>query len=268
MTKIVITGPQGRIGQALLAVAPQFPELKIVGEIGRNDDLNAIISQCDVVIDFSFHRATLEFAKVCARHRKAMVIGTTGHTNAEKTQIQSLKSQIPIVWSSNYSVGVNALFALVRKMAITLGPEFDVEILEMHHNRKKDAPSGTAKAFFEILKKVREEQLEKDVIAKQGRPEGVIGERNSAEIGIHSMRGGDVICDHTVIFAAPGDVVELKQHATSRETFARGALRAALWVARQSPDLYDMQDVLGLRESVTQQSEEHDYSPTRTLVTH
>jgi 4-hydroxy-tetrahydrodipicolinate reductase len=270
MTKIIITGSQGRIGRALLAAAPQFPQLDIVGKIGRGDDLNTVISRCDVVIDFSFHRATLDFAKICARNRKAMVIGTTGHTDTEKAQIQNLKSQIPIVWSSNYSIGVNALFGLVRKMAKMLGPEFDVEILEMHHKHKKDAPSGTAKTFFKILKEVREEQLERNVIAKQGRPEGIGGERDQAEIGIHSMRGGDVICDHAVIFAAPGDVVELKQRATSRETFARGALQAALWVVRQNPGLYDMQDVLGLNESLSQHDGEHSYaaSPAHALVTH
>jgi len=270
MTKIVITGSQGRIGQALLATAPQFPQLEIVGKIDLDDDLNTIISRCDVVIDFSFHRATLDFAKICARNRKAMVIGTTGHTNAEKTQILNLKSQIPIVWSSNYSIGVNALFGLVRQMAKTLGPEFDIEILEMHHKHKKDAPSGTAKTFFEILKEVREEQLERHVTAKQGRPEGIVGERDQAEIGIHSMRGGDVICDHTVIFAAPGDVVELKQRATSRETFARGALQAASWVVRQNPGLYDMQDVLGLNESHSQRNDERYYaaSPAHVLVPH
>jgi 4-hydroxy-tetrahydrodipicolinate reductase len=270
MTKIVITGSQGRVGKALLALAPQFPEIKIVGEIGKGDDLNKVISRCDVVIDFSSYDATLDFAKICARNRKAMVIGTTGHTKADRTQIHHLKSQIPIVWSSNYSIGLNKFFALVRLAAQTLGSEFDVEILEMHRRQKKDAPSGTAKEFFEILKKVREEQLETNVIAQQGRPEGIVDERNPAEIGIHSVRGGGVICDHTVFFAAPGDMVELKHRVITRETFARGALAAAVWVAGQNPGLYDMQDVLGLSESHSHRDDEHHFapSPEHTLVTH
>jgi 4-hydroxy-tetrahydrodipicolinate reductase len=267
MTKIVITGSQGRIGRALLATAPQFHHLKIVGEVGRGDDLNAVISRCDVVIDFSFHRATPDFAKICAKNRKAMVIGTTGHTDTERTQIQNLATEIPIVWSSNYSRGVNVLFWVARQVAETLGPDFDVEILEKHHNQKKDAPSGTANTFFEILRDVRKEQLGDSIEAQYGRV-GITGGRKPTEIGIHSMRAGDVICDHTVFFAAPGDVVELSQRATSRETFARGALAAAIWVAKRNPGLYDMLDVLGLKKS-SHKVEESLYasSEPRELVT-
>jgi 4-hydroxy-tetrahydrodipicolinate reductase len=149
-----------------------------------------------------------------------------------------------MVLSSNFSTGVNTLFWLTRKAAEILGPAFDLEILEMHHRQKKDAPSGTARTLAEILSQVRQQQLEKVLL--HGR-EGIVGERTSAEIGMHSIRGGDVVGDHTVIFAGAGERVELTHKASSRETFANGALRAAEWVARQKPGLYDMQDVLGLK---------------------
>jgi 4-hydroxy-tetrahydrodipicolinate reductase len=269
MTKFIIAGAHGRIGQALLKIAPEFSQLKIVGEIGRSDDLNTIISRSDVVIDFSFHKATLDFAKICAKNGKALVIGTTGHTDSERTQIESLKSRIPIVWSSNYSVGVNVLFKFAREFAKTLGTEFDIEIVETHHRRKKDAPSGTAKSFLEILKKVREEQLDTTVDVKYGRPEGIVGERGEAEIGVHSIRGGGVICDHSLIFASPTDVVEVRQTAITRDAFAHGALKAAQWVVKQHPGLYDMQDVLGLRDSSSNEEGESYYSSPekRELVT-
>src|SRR6185436_13408309 len=153
-------------------------------------------------------------------------------------------AKIPIVWSANYSTGVNTLFWLTRKAAEILGPGFDLEIVEMHHRMKKDAPSGTAKSLAEILAAVRKEQLDK--VARHGR-EGIVGERTSAEIGIHSVRGGDVVGDHTVMFANAGERLELTHKASSRDTFANGALRAAQWVVKQKPGLYDMQDVLGLR---------------------
>lgn len=270
MTKVIITGSQGRMGKALLAVAPHFPELKIVGEIDRDNNLGTIISRCDVVVDFSFHTATLGIAELCAKHKKAIVIGTTGHSVTEQSAIRRLQTQIPMVWSSNYSRGVNALFWLVRKMTEALGPNFDIEILEMHHRLKKDAPSGTAKTFFEILSSVRKEQLnDSAILARHGR-HGMVGEREQTEIGIHSMRGGDVVCDHTVIFAAPGERVELAHSATNRETFAYGALQAAIWVTEQSSGLYDMQDVLGLNDSVSHRGEESycDRSAIPTLVTH
>jgi 4-hydroxy-tetrahydrodipicolinate reductase len=172
------------------------------------------------------------------------VIGTTGHSNAEISQITNHKSQIPMVWASNFSTGVNTLFWLTRKAAEILGPAFDLEIVEMHHRLKKDAPSGTAKSLAEILADVRKLQLDK--AAQHGRA-GIVGERTQSEIGIHSIRGGDVVGDHTVIFANTGERVELTHKASSRETFANGALRAALWVVSQKPGLYDMQDVLGLK---------------------
>jgi 4-hydroxy-tetrahydrodipicolinate reductase len=244
MLDIIITGSKGRMGQALIACAARIPSLRVAGAIDQGEDLAAIISKGDVVIDFSSHDATAEFAAVCAKHKKALVIGTTGHSEAEKSAIRKAKSKIPIVWASNYSTGVNTLFWLTRKATEILGPDFDLEVVEMHHRLKKDAPSGTATTLAEILAEVRKEQLAK--VIRHGRS-GIVGQRTAAEIGMHALRGGDVVGDHTVIFAANGERLELTHKASSRETFANGALRAAQWVAGRKPGIYDMQDVLELK---------------------
>ena len=244
MTKIIITGAKGRMGKALIACAPNFRELEIVGQIDVGDDLGAVIARGEVVVDFSSQTATVGVADICAKYQKALVIGTTGHTDTNTFEVRLRKAQIPIVWASNFSTGVNTLFWLTRKAAEILGPEFDLEIVEMHHRLKKDAPSGTAKSLAEILAEVRKLHLEK--AARHGRA-GIVGERTPTEIGIHSLRGGDVVGDHTVIFANTGERLELTHRASSRETFANGALRAVLWVVKQKPGLYDMQDVLGLK---------------------
>jgi 4-hydroxy-tetrahydrodipicolinate reductase len=244
MTLIIITGSKGRMGQALIACAAKIPDLQIAGQVDKDDDLRSVIEKCDVVIDFSLHSATPQVAELCAMHKKALVIGTTGHSDAEQSKIKEQKTKIPIVWSSNYSTGVNTLFWLTRKAAEILGPGFDLEVVEMHHRLKKDAPSGTAKSLAEILAAVRNEQLEK--VARHGRV-GIVGERTAPEIGIHSIRGGDVVGDHTVMFANAGERLELTHKASSRDTFANGALRAAQWVVKQKPGIYDMQDVLGLK---------------------
>src|ERR1041385_6046577 len=244
MTKIIITGSKGRMGRALLACSAHDGELQVVGQIDQGDDLAMVIGQGDVVIDFSSHSATPGIASLCASHKKAMVIGTTGHSDEGRSQIADFKSKIPIVLSSNFSTGVNALFCLTRKAAEVLGQGYDLEIVEMHHRLKRDAPSGTARSLAEILADVRKQQLERT--ARHGRA-GIVGERTSEEIGIHSVRGGDVIGDHTVIFASSGERLELTHKASNRETFAHGALRAAKWVVTQPPGLYDMQDVLGLK---------------------
>ncbi len=244
LTKIVITGSKGRMGQALLSCAARIPEVRIVGEIDQGDDLQRVIQAADAVIDFSFHSVTASVAALCAAHRKALVIGTTGHSDAEKKEITKHIHQIPVVWASNYSTGVNMLFWLTRKAAEILGPSFDLEVVEMHHRTKKDAPSGTASTLLEILADARNLQLKEAL--RHGR-QGITGERTSAEIGIHALRGGDVVGDHTVIFAANGERVELTHKASSRDTFANGALRAAQWVVKQHAGLYDMQHVLGLK---------------------
>lgn len=244
MVKIIITGAKGRMGQALLACAPRHPNLLIVGQVDQGDDLSAIIDTCDAVIDFSTHAATPVVSELCSKHGKALVIGTTGHNDGETFGIRKAADKIPMVWASNYSTGVNALFWLTRKTAEILGPDFDLEVVEMHHRLKRDAPSGTAKSLAEILAQVRNLQLNE--AARHGR-QGIVGERTPTEIGVHSIRGGDVVGDHTVIFANTGERVELTHKASSRDTFANGALRAAEWIVTQKPGLYDMQDVLGLK---------------------
>lgn len=232
------------MGQALVLCAKNFRDLKVVAAINRGDDLSSVISKTDAVIDFSSHEATPGIVELCATSKKAIVIGTTGHSEKEKAEIEKCKSKIAIVLASNFSTGVNTLFWLTRKAAEILGADFDLEVVEMHHRLKKDAPSGTAKSLAEILADVRKLQLDK--AARHGRV-GIIGERIHSEIGIHSIRGGDVVGDHTVIFANNGERLELSHKASSRDTFANGALRAALWVVKQKPGIYDMQDVLGLK---------------------
>ncbi len=244
MTKVIINGSKGRMGQALITCAERMSGIKVVAQVDQDEDIRPLLPECDVVIDFSFHAATAALAAYCAKHQKALVIGTTGHTEAEKAQITTCNTAIPMVWASNYSTGVNTLFWLTRKAVEILGPNFDLEVVEMHHRHKKDAPSGTATTLLEILASARKLQLKQAL--RHGR-EGIVGERTSSEIGIHAVRGGDVVGDHTVIFAADGERVELTHKASSRETFANGALRAALWVVKQKPGIYDMQDVLGLK---------------------
>ena len=228
----------------MISCAKNFRDLEVVATIGRNDNLAAVISKCDVVIDFSAHTATAGITELCAQHKKAIVIGTTGFSEAEKSAIEYRVSAIPIVLATNYSTGVNTLFWLTRKAAEILGPDFDLEVVEMHHRLKKDAPSGTATTLLEILGDVRKLQLAEAL--RHGR-KGIVGERTRGEIGIHAIRGGDVVGDHTVIFANTGERVELTHKASSRDTFANGALRAAQWLVPQKPGLYDMQDVLGLK---------------------
>jgi 4-hydroxy-tetrahydrodipicolinate reductase len=244
MTRVLITGAKGRMGQALIACAARFPDLQITGKIDLGDDIKTVIDGCDVVIDFSFHNATAAIAELCVARGKALVIGTTGHSEQERAQILETTKKAPIVWASNYSTGVNALFWLTRKAAEILGPDFDLEVIEMHHRMKKDAPSGTAATLGEILAEVRGLQAREAM--RHGR-HGIVGERTSTEIGMHSLRGGDVVGDHTVVFANVGERLELTHKASSRDTFANGALRAALWVVKQKPGLYSMQDVLGLK---------------------
>jgi 4-hydroxy-tetrahydrodipicolinate reductase len=242
-TRIIITGSKGRMGQALLACAAKTTALRVTGEIDQGDDINTVIDNGDVVVDFSFHDATASIAELCVQRKKALVIGTTGHSEPDKNRIVAATKQIPVVWASNFSTGVNTLFWLTRKAAEILGTSFDLEVVEMHHRTKKDAPSGTASTLAEILAEVRKQQLSK--VIRHGRA-GIVGERSATEIGMHSLRGGDVVGDHTVVFATDGERLELTHKASSRDTFANGALRAALWVAKQKPGLYDMQHVLGL----------------------
>lgn len=227
MTNIIIAGAKGKMGQTLLRVAEKTPTLSVAARLDRGQELGKVIQGADVVIDFTGPEATVPFARICAQNKKAMVIGTTGHSDAERKELLALSAQVPMVWSANFSTGVNTLFWLTNKAVEILGPDYDLEVVEMHHRLKKDAPSGTARTLAEILAKARQKKL--------------------SEINVHSLRGGDVVGDHTVIFATPGDRVELTHKASNRETFANGALRAAQWIVGKAPGVYTMQDVLGLK---------------------
>jgi 4-hydroxy-tetrahydrodipicolinate reductase len=231
------------MGEALVRCAASFPELKVGAEVDAGDDFHAALTRCDAVIDFSHHAILDAVLAECVARHKTLVIGTTGHSDAQIEAIHAAGNDIPIVFAPNYSIGVNTLFWLTRKATEILGPAFDLEVVEMHHRMKKDAPSGTAKRLAEILAEVR--NLSYNADTRHGRF-GITGERTPAEIGVHAVRGGDVVGDHTVIYAALGERVELTHKASSRDTFAMGALRASVWAHGRAPGVYDMQDVLGL----------------------
>jgi 4-hydroxy-tetrahydrodipicolinate reductase len=242
--RLLINGSRGRMGQALLECAKDDPALEITAACDIGDDFASAVPKVDAIVDFSHHNAVELVLARAVEHSKILVIGTTGHSDAQVACIRHAAGQIPIVFAPNYSIGVNTLVWLVERAAKILGPSFDIEVVEMHHRLKKDAPSGTAKRLAEILAAVCELQYNEHV--KHGR-HGIVGERTSSEIGMHAVRGGDVVGDHTVIFASAGERVELAHKASSRDTFARGALRAALWARDRPPGCYDMQDVLGLK---------------------
>ena len=240
--RILLVGAKGRMGQAIAAAA-ETADAVIVAALDQGDDLTKEIDACEAVVDFSHPSATDAICHACLGAGKPLVVGTTGHSDEERALLQEAAKSLPIVFSPNFSVGVNALFWLTRKAAEMLGQDFDLEIVETHHRLKKDAPSGTAKKLAEILCEVRKLDYAKNVA--HGR-EGMIGERPAAEIGMHSIRGGDVVGDHKVMFAGRGERLELAHKASSRETFAAGALRAAKWVVGRPAGLYSMEDVLGL----------------------
>lgn len=240
--RVIINGAKGRMGQALLAAAADL-QLPVAAALDAGDDLAAALPNADVVVDFSFHSATAHVIELVAAQRKALVIGTTGHSADEKSRLAQLAAQVPTVWAGNFSVGVNLLFALTRHATRVLGADYDTEVVEMHHRFKKDAPSGTAARLLEII--LEERKLAAADALRHGRS-GITGERQPTEVGVHALRGGDVVGDHTVIYAALGERLELTHKASDRKIFARGALRAAQWVVQQKPGVYDMQDVLGL----------------------
>jgi 4-hydroxy-tetrahydrodipicolinate reductase len=242
--KLLITGSRGRMGQAVAACAAADSEVTAERLIDAGDDLNSNLAPCDAVVDFSFHGFTSQLVEACVAQNKLLVIGTTGHDATTEARIREASQRIPIVFAPNFSVGVNTLFWLTRKAAEILGPDFDLEVVEMHHNKKIDSPSGTARRLAEILCEV--ENLSYGADMRHGRF-GNVGARTKREIGMHAVRGGDVVGDHTVIYAAQGERVELTHKASSRVTFAQGAVRAAKWLRGKSPGLYDMEDVLELR---------------------
>jgi 4-hydroxy-tetrahydrodipicolinate reductase len=232
------------MGQAICSIAGEHG-CEITHPTDLGDDPSESITDCDLVIDFSLRDATRPLAELAEEHGKPMVIGTTGHDTDDREAIEKIGSRIPMVWAGNFSTGVNLLFYLTQQTARVLGPQsgFDPEVIEMHHRLKKDAPSGTADRLLEILKDSRK-LGDEDVL--HGRS-GMIGERKDSEIGSHALRGGDVVGEHTVMFAGIGERIELTHRATDRTIFATGALKAAKWVVSQQPGLYSMQDVLGLQ---------------------
>lgn len=245
MLNLLITGASGRMGQALLQAAAAEPAVTVAATHDVGQDLDAAFRDIGCVIDFTVHSFTSQVIATALKHSTPLVIGTTGHTDEERTLIHDAAKILPVVYASNYSVGVNTLFWLTRRAARILTQDrFDIEVTEMHHRHKIDAPSGTARSLLEILTEETHTSYQDDV--SHGRL-GNIGPRKPREIGMHTLRGGDVVGDHTVIFAADGERVELTHKASSRLTFAAGAVRAALWLQQQPVGLYDMQDVLGLK---------------------
>ncbi|WP_438482940.1 4-hydroxy-tetrahydrodipicolinate reductase [Oleiharenicola lentus] len=240
--KILLNGAKGRMGHAIAAAAQDAGAVISAG-IDFGDNLAAHVSDCDVIIDFSSHRATAAVLDVAIAQNKPVVIGTTGHAADEKKHLLMQAAKVPCVWAGNFSVGVNLLFALTRHATKVLGADYDTEVIEMHHRFKKDAPSGTAARLLEII--LEERKLNAESL-RHGRS-GITGERQPSEVGVHALRGGDVVGDHTVLYAALGERVELTHKASDRGIFARGAIRAANWVVSQKPGVYDMQDVLGLK---------------------
>lgn len=266
MTRIAVTGAGGRMGKTLIeaiAMAPgaqltaaiERPDSSLIGAdagelagIGKNGiavvgSIDEVVNEFDVLIDFTAPAATLANASACRTAGKAMVIGTTGFNEVQKKELLSSQEQISLCISSNYSVGVNLCFKLLETAAKVLGDEVDIEIYEAHHRHKVDAPSGTALSMGEVVADALGRDLKKSAV--YGR-EGQTGARDRETIGFATVRAGDIVGDHTVMFAAEGERVEITHKASSRMAFARGAVRAALWIAEQKAGLYDMRDVLSL----------------------
>jgi 4-hydroxy-tetrahydrodipicolinate reductase len=223
--RVLLVGSAGRMGKVIVDLAKREPDIEIAAQCDLGDDLAAAMQNCDVVIDFSQPGAVEGICRAALQGRHPLVVGTTGHSPEQRRLLHETAKSVPIVFASNFSVGVNALFALTGKAIRILGDEFDLEIIETHHIMKKDAPSGTAKTLAEILKQAR---------------------KSDKKIPIQSIREGEVVGEHTVIFDGAGERLELVHRARSRETFAKGALRAAEWVIGKPAGLYTMQDVLGL----------------------
>ena len=232
------------MGQTLISMA-EAENAQVVSARDIGDPLEDGIRSARVAIDFSWHSATPELAELCANEGISMVIGTTGHTEDERQRILACASRIPIVWAGNYSIGVNMLFYLTEIAAKVLGDRYQPEIMEIHHKHKKDAPSGTA---LNLAEAIEQSEAFSEANRIHGR-EGDTGERTDKEIGLHALRGGEIVGEHTVFLFGDYDRLELTHRASDRRIFASGAYRAAHWAASQEPGLYAMRDVLGLRES-------------------
>ncbi len=270
MVNVVVTGAAGRMGTQILRLLKETQGFAIVGAVERpgvasgsdagalaglghigipvKDDLAKALAgaPAQVVVDFTHFGASAQNAEVCAERGIALVIGSTGFTVEARGRVQAAAKRTPIVMSPNMSVGVNVMFELVRQAARILGDAYDVEIVEMHHKKKKDAPSGTAERLAEVAVEALGRDRAKDLAYAR---HGMIGERPPRQIGVQALRGGDVVGEHTVYFAGEGERLEITHRATSREQFARGALRAAQWVVGRPSGLYDMADVLGSRSN-------------------
>lgn len=267
MIKAIVAGAAGRMGQRIIHMIHQNGEIALGGAFERPDhpsvnedagivagvgelgvkiagSLGDVMDQGEVLIDFTAPEATLENIRVASPKGRAMVIGTTGITGDMLKEIETLAGAIRCVLAANMSVGVNVMFRIAGEMAQVLGEDYDIEILESHHRMKKDAPSGTAMRLGQILAGAVGRDMEKVGVYER---KGIIGERTDQEIGVQSLRAGDITGEHTVMFGGIGERIELIHRAHNRDNFARGAIRAALWVVKQPKGLYDMQDVLGLR---------------------
>lgn len=269
MTKVIIAGAAGRMGRRISAMVDAHPELELAAgferpdspEVGSDlgelaglgkrgitvaDSPEAVLEQGEVIIDFTFHEATMALARLAAQWRKAMVIGTTGLSADNLAELRQLaESAFPCVQAPNMAVGVNVLFKVARKMAAVLGDGYDIEIVEAHHRMKKDAPSGTALKLGEMVAAgVNRDLAEVGVYSRHG----IIGERGEKEIGIQTIRAGDIVGEHTVYFAGAGERLELTHRAHNRDNFARGAALAAAWLTGRANGLYSMFDVLGLAD--------------------
>ena len=266
MINIAIVGAAGRMGKILieacvesdnakLTVATEHPESSLIGTdagevagVGKNNviivsNLDDAANDFDVLVDFTRPAPTLNHLDWCVKNNKSMIIGTTGFSDDEKSQIDTAGKKIPIVFAANYSVGVTLSLKLLELTARVLGDSVDIEIIEAHHRHKVDAPSGTALKMGELIAKTLDRTLEENAVYCR---EGVTGERNRKDIGFQTIRAGDIVGEHTVMFADIGERIEITHKASSRMTFAKGAVRAATWLGNQAPSIYDMQDVLEL----------------------
>lgn len=265
---IGVIGAAGRMGRMLIEAVQNNPKTVLSAAIERQgssligadagevvgigalnvhivDDLAAVIADIEVLIDFSLPDATEKNMQICAAHKVAMVIGTTGFNERQEQVLATVSQDIAVVYAGNYSTGVNLSLKLLAMAAKVFGTETDVEVIEAHHKHKIDAPSGTAYMMAEAVAQARGQQLKE--VAIYGR-EGQTGARETGTIGIHAVRGGEIVGDHTVMFITDGEVVEITHRARARMTFAAGAVRAATWVTQQAVGQYNMQDVLGLNE--------------------
>ena len=260
MTKVIVCGAAGRMGQRIIQLINEEQDIQLVGaveahgapsigvqvspQVRISDSLDKIAHEGDVIVDFTTPKATMDHLEIVSKLKKSFIIGTTGFSDEQVKDIKFITQNLPCLMASNMSIGVNLLFKLVRDIAPILGDSYDIEIIEAHHNRKKDAPSGTALALANEIAVVLSRDAKEDFV--YGR-KGMVGERRPREIGIHSVRAGDIVGEHTVVFAGLGERLELTHRATNRDTLARGVILAIRFMAGAAPGFYDMQDVLGLK---------------------